>query len=89
VVRSIYDHHDPDSAGEFVERLRHDLQDESCPLEVRSFGRSFLRWKDQINLIKRVKRAAFGMTRFRNFRIRVLLYVGKPNCSLLPTVTPR
>ncbi len=41
------------------------------------------------NLIKRVKRAAFGMTRFRNFRIRVLLYAGKPNWALLPAVTPR
>jgi hypothetical protein len=41
------------------------------------------------NLIKRVKRVAFGMTRFRNFRIRVLLYAGRPNWDLLPTVTPR
>ena len=28
------------------------------------------------NLIKRVKRVAFGFTRFRNYRIRVLLYAG-------------
>jgi hypothetical protein len=79
VARSIYDHHDPDLAVAFVERLGHDLQDESCPVEVRSLGRTLLRWKDQIaawhhaqvsqgpteginNLIKRVKRAAFGMT---------------------------
>ena len=41
------------------------------------------------NLIKRVKRAAFGFTSFRNYRIRSLLYAGKPNWSLLPTVTPR
>ena len=41
------------------------------------------------NLIKRVKRVAFGMTRFRNFRIRVLLYAGRPNWNLLPTITPR
>ncbi len=41
------------------------------------------------NLIKRIKRAAFGMTRFRNFRIRVLLYAGQPNWDLLPTITPR
>jgi transposase len=106
VVRSIYDHHDPDLAVEFVERLGYDLQDRSCPIEIRSLGRTLLRWKDQIaawhtaqvsqgpteginNLIKRVKRAAFGMTRFRNFRIRVLLYAGKPNWALLPGVTPR
>ena len=41
------------------------------------------------NLIKRVKRAAFGFTSFRNYRIRSLLYAGKPNWDLLDTVTPR
>ncbi len=41
------------------------------------------------NLIKRVKRAAFGFTSFRNYRIRSLLYAGKPNWDLLAKVTPR
>ena len=41
------------------------------------------------NLIKRVKRAAFGFTNFRNYRIRSLLYAGKPNWDLLATITPR
>jgi transposase len=41
------------------------------------------------NLIKRVKRAAFGFTSFRNYRIRALPYAGKPNWSLLATITPR
>jgi transposase len=40
------------------------------------------------NLIKRVKRAAFGFTSFRNYRIRSLLYAGKPNWELLATVRP-
>ena len=30
------------------------------------------------NLAKRVKRAAFGFTNFANYRIRALLYAGKP-----------
>ena len=106
VVRSIYEHHDPDLAVEFVDRLGRDLQDESCPIEVRSLGRTLIRWKHQIaawhqahvsngpteaanNLIKRIKRVAFGFTRFRNYRIRVLLYAGRPNWDLLPTITPR
>jgi len=106
VVRSLYDHTDPELAVAFVERLGHDLQDESCPIEVRSLGRTLLRWKDQIaawhqahvsngpteaanNLIKRVKRVAFGFTRWRNYRIRVLLYAGRPNWDLLATITPR
>ena len=40
------------------------------------------------NLIKRVKRVAFGFTSFRNYRIRALLYAGKPDRSLLHSVTP-
>jgi transposase len=41
------------------------------------------------NLIKRIKRVAFGFRRFRNYRIRTILYAGKPNWDLLATVTPR
>ena len=105
VVRSIYDHTDPDLAVEFVTRLGVDLQDRSCPPEVRQLGRTITRWRDQIaawhqahvsngpteaanNLIKRVKRVAFGFTRFRNYRLRALLYAGKPNWDLLATITP-
>ncbi|MFN8038369.1 MAG: ISL3 family transposase [Acidimicrobiales bacterium] len=41
------------------------------------------------NLIKRVKRVAFGFRRFAHYRIRALLYAGKPNWDLLDTITPR
>ncbi len=41
------------------------------------------------NLVKRVKRVAFGITNFRNYRIRALLYTGKPNWNLLATLKPR
>ena len=41
------------------------------------------------NLIKRVKRIAFGFRRFANYRIRSLLYAGRPNWALLATITPR
>lgn len=105
-VRGIYNIDDPDLAGEFVTRLGHDLQDESCPPEVRQLGRTIIRWRHQIaawhqahvsngpteaanNLIKRVKRVAFGFRRFAHYRIRALLYAGKPDWDLLPTVTPR
>ena len=40
------------------------------------------------NLIKRTKRAAFGFRNFANYRIRALLYAGKPNWDLLATITP-
>ncbi len=35
------------------------------------------------NLIKRVKRVGFGFRRFAHYRIRVLLYAGRPNWALL------
>ena len=41
------------------------------------------------NLIKRVKRIAFGFRSFANYRIRSLLYAGKPDWTLLATITPR
>ena len=41
------------------------------------------------NLIKRVKRVGFGLRRFDHYRIRVLLYAGRPNWDLLATITPR
>ena len=40
------------------------------------------------NLIKRVKRGGFGFTNFANYRTRVLLYAGRPNWDLLPTINP-
>ena len=41
------------------------------------------------NLIKRIKRIGFGFRCFAHYRIRVLLYAGRPDWSLLPTITPR
>ena len=106
VVRSIYEITDPQLADEFAGQLGVDLQDDSCPVEVRSLGRTIVRWRDQIvawhqalvsngpteavnNLIKRIKRIGFGFRRFTHYRIRVLLYAGRPNWDLLASVTPR
>ncbi len=40
------------------------------------------------NLAKRIKRVAFGMTNWTHWRIRVLLYAGKPDWSKLAILTP-
>ncbi|MGE0304426.1 MAG: transposase [Acidimicrobiia bacterium] len=40
------------------------------------------------NLVKRVKRVAFGLRNFAHYRTRALLYAGRPNWALLPTITP-
>jgi transposase len=106
VTRSIYDIDDPALAAEFVDQLGADLQDEDCPPEVQTLGRTLVRWRDQIvawhharvsngpteamnNLIKRIKRVGFGFRRFAHYRIRVLLYAGRPNWDLFASVTPR
>ena len=39
-------------------------------------------------LAKRIKRVAFGLRNFTHWRIRVLLYAGKPDWTKLATVTP-
>ena len=45
VVRSTYDHTDPDLALEFVTQLGADLQDTSCPPEIRQLGRTITKWR--------------------------------------------
>ena len=40
------------------------------------------------SLIKLIKRVGFGFRRFRNYRLRVLLYAGRPNWERLATITP-
>lgn len=104
-VRQTYGHDDAELAAAWIDQLAGDLQDVSCPPEIRQLGRTLRRWSSQIvawhtarvtnaptesmnNLIKRIKRVAFGMTNFRNWRIRVLLYAGQPDWSQLATVTP-
>jgi transposase len=106
VIRSIYDIDDPVLAAEFVDQLGVDLQDDDCPPEVQTLGRTLQRWRQQIvawhharvsngpteamnNLIKRIKRVGFGFRRFAHYRIRVLLYAGRPNWDLLATLRPR
>ena len=41
------------------------------------------------NLIKRIKRIAFGFRNFDNYRIRVLLYAGHPNWRVLGSIVVR
>jgi transposase len=39
-------------------------------------------------LAKRIKRVAFGITNWTHWRVRVLLYAGRPDWSKLATITP-
>ncbi|MST31252.1 ISL3 family transposase [Acidimicrobiaceae bacterium USS-CC1] len=104
VVRSIYDIDDAALAEQFVCELAIDLQHEDRPIEVRSLGRTLARWFDEITnwhkafvsngpteaiIIERIKRIGFGFRSLPHYRIRVLLYAGRPNWDLFPTITPR
>ena len=40
------------------------------------------------NLIEAIKCAGFELRRFRNYRLRVLLYAGRPNWDLFETILP-
>jgi transposase len=41
------------------------------------------------NLIKRIKRIGFGFRNFQNYRVRALLYAGKPNWRVLGSIVVR
>ncbi len=41
------------------------------------------------NLIKRIKRIGFGFRNFQNYRIRALLYAGRPNWRVLDSIVVR
>lgn len=41
------------------------------------------------NLIKRIKRIGFGFRNFENYRIRALLYAGRPNWRVLDSIVVR
>lgn len=41
------------------------------------------------NLIKRIKRIGFGFRNFENYRIRALLYAGKPSWRVLGSIVVR
>ena len=103
-VRDIYLTRDPDTALAWVCRLAADLQHETPPeirqlgRTLQRWSQQIAAWhypwvsngptEAVNNLIKRVKRAAFGFRNFANYRIRALLYASGPNWDLLPTLNP-
>jgi transposase len=90
LLRDIIDHSSKRSAPPEVRRLARTL---------RNWFDSIVAWhgarvsngptEGMNNLLKRVKRVAFGFTNFENFRIRALLYAGKPNFRVLDSIVVR
>ena len=102
-LRAVYDIPCAKVGAATVAQLATDLQEPGMPEEINRLGRTIATWRTQISnwhaarvtnapteaaINNLIKRAAFGFTNFDNYRIRALLYAGKPNWALLETLTP-
>ena len=103
-LRGLYDQNAADAAGylaELIESLLdRDMPRELQQLgrTLRTWADQIVAWHraqvsngptEAVNsLIKRIKRVGFGFRRFRNYRLRVLLYAGRPNWDNLAALTP-
>jgi transposase len=87
LLRDIIDHSSKRSAPFEVRRLARTLRNWFEPIVAWHTARvSNGPTEGMNNLLKRVKRVAFGFTNFENFRIRALLYAGKPNPRVLDSI---
>jgi transposase len=87
LLRDIIDHGTKRSAPFEVQRLAKTLSNWFDPILAWHEARvSNGPTEGMNNLLKRVKRVAFGFTNFENFRIRALLYAGKPNFRVLDSI---
>ena len=90
LLRDIIDHGSKSSAPFEVRRLARTLRNWFAPIVAWHNARvSNGPTEGMNNLLKRVKRAAFGFTNFENFRIRALLYAGGPNFRVLDSIVVR
>ncbi len=94
----------PDLALAWVDQLSTDLHDSGAPPEIRQLGRNTATMANPDRLVARragqqrahrdqrpvqaIKPVAFGMSNFVHWRLRVLLYAGRPDWSKLATDTP-
>ena len=99
VVRQICDHTDPELADAWVAAVGRDFADWTMPVEVRRLGRTIAKWADQICAWHRshvsngpadvvILWIAFGLANFRHDRFRCLVYAGRPDRTLRPTLQP-
>jgi transposase len=103
-LRDFYRCSDPDEAEAMLLELQLHCTKKAMPPEIRRLGRTIKNWFAKIvnfhlarvsngptealnNLIKRIKR--IGFRNFENYRIRALLYAGKPNWRVLGSIVVR
>jgi transposase len=102
-LRDFYRASGPDEGRQILEDLQHHCLKRAMPPEVQKLGRTIERWFDKIcnyhlakvsngptealnNLVKRI---GFGFRNFENYRVRALLYAGRPNWRVLGSIVVR
>jgi transposase len=104
-VADFYKTADPDTATELLRDIIDHASKRSAPYEVRPLATTLRNWFEQIvawheakvdgpteginNLLKRVKRVAFGLNNFQNFRVLALLCAGNPSFRVLDSIVVR
>jgi transposase len=94
VIRSIYDQFVTQLVNDLQDRS-YPIEVNSLGRTIERWHTQIVAWHKSFvsngpteainNLIKRIKRIGFGFRRFAHYRIRVLLYAGRPNWDLLPS----
>ena len=102
-VRDFYRTGDPDEARQLLDELHAHCIRRAIPPEVQKLGRTIRQWFDKIcnyhlakvtngpteSLNNLIKRIGFGFRNFENYRIRALLYAGRPNWRVLRSIVVR
>lgn len=103
-VRELYAHADHETAEAWIDELIVDMGESSTRevrslgRTLQRWREEIVAWhrthvsngptEAMNNLSKRIKRVAFGFRTFRNYRVRTLLYAGKPDWSVLDALPP-
>jgi len=85
-----------------LEEIQAHCVKKAMPPEIQKLGRTIRTWFDKIinfhlarvsngptESVKRIKRIGFGFRNFKNYRIRALLYAGRPNWRVLGSIVLR
>ena len=102
-VRDFYRTANPAEARQTLEELMDHCLRKAMPPETQRLGRTIRNWFDRIcnhhlarvtngpteSLDNLIKRIGFGFRNFRNYRVRALLYAGKPNWRVLGSIVVR
>ena len=103
-VRELYAHADEATAADWIDELIEAMAESSTSevrslgRTLQNWRDEIIAWhathvsngptEALNNLAKRVKRVAFGFRSFRNYRVRTLLYAGRPDWSALAGLAP-